>query len=124
MLLLENYLGIHSTGQKKIIRCFSWGYIAIFTSVVLMPSDYYPEESFIPMTSIDCEAASEIITQNGKNFADKEYDKRLPYILEARRRVMEQYTYLSCTDTRIESRHEWVRDLTSRGLLLSRRLLA
>ena len=50
-------------------------------------SDYFPKESFIPIDIGDYERSRDIIRFH---LANNEYDDRLPYIIEARRRVLEE----------------------------------
>lgn len=53
-----------------------------------MLGEVLPEESFVPIPIDDHEAALEIIR---KTIRDGEYEKRLPAIREARRRIVTQY---------------------------------
>ena len=63
-------------------------------------SDYFPK-LVILIDINDVEGVSEIIK---RAIHDKEYEKRLPFILEARRRVMEQYNMFAVLAREIESR--------------------
>ncbi len=51
-------------------------------------ADYFPPESFIPIDIGDIDGAEKIIKTA---IANNEYEKRLPHILEARRRVLEEH---------------------------------
>lgn len=51
-------------------------------------SDYFPPESYIPIDIHDVEGSATIIRRAIEN---GEYEKRLPHIREARRRVLERY---------------------------------
>ncbi|MBI5137013.1 MAG: glycosyltransferase [Nitrospirae bacterium] len=51
-------------------------------------ADYFPEESIIPIDVHDTQGALETIQRAVR---DGEYARRLPHIVEARRRVLEQY---------------------------------
>jgi hypothetical protein len=115
---IENYLGIHHW-TEKLSDAFLGATLPFYFGCP-NAGDYFPEESFIPIDINDVEGASQIIK---RAICDKEYDKRLPYILEARRRVMEQYNIFSVLTREIESRMNGSETLPSRGLLLSRRLL-
>lgn len=55
-------------------------------------ADYFPQESFIPVDIHDFDGALETIR---RAIADKEYEKRLPHIIEARRLVLEEHNFFS-----------------------------
>lgn len=66
-------------------------------------ADYFPADSFIALDIRDPEGAVAIIR---KAMADGEYEKRLPAILEARRRVMEEYSLFAVLAREIGARHQ------------------
>ena len=51
-------------------------------------ADYFPPESFIPINIADHQSALETVR---RAIANNEYERRLPYIQEARCRVLDQY---------------------------------
>lgn len=51
-------------------------------------ADYFPPESYIPIDLADAGGAERIIKDA---IANNEYEKRLPHILEARRRILEEH---------------------------------
>ena len=65
-------------------------------------SKYFPEESFIPIDMNDLEGSYQIISDAIKN---NEYQKRLPAIKEARKRVLEKYNLYSTISQIIKKRH-------------------
>ena len=65
-------------------------------------ADYFPEESFIPIDIFDFEGSLKIIRQAIKS---NEYEKRLPYIREARRRVLDEINIFALLSREIEKRH-------------------
>jgi hypothetical protein len=65
-------------------------------------ADYFPEESFIPIDIYDTEGTCEIIR---KAIRDNAYEKRLPHIIEARRRVLEEYNIGAVLAREITTRH-------------------
>lgn len=66
-------------------------------------ADYFPQESFIPIDIFDFEGSINTIRQAiGAN----EYEKRLPYIKEARRRVLEEHNLFALLSREIEKRHD------------------
>jgi hypothetical protein len=86
--------------------------------------DYFPQESFIPIDIFDFEGSMNTIRQAiGAN----EYEKRLPYIKEARRRVLEEHNLFALLSREIEKRHDPAREgakLDGDGIeLYSRRAL-
>ena len=81
----------------------------------------FPRKASFLIDINDVEGVSEIIK---RAIHDKEYEKRLPFILEARRRVMEQYNMFSVLTREIESRMNGSETLPSRGLLLFSQIAA
>jgi hypothetical protein len=115
---IENYRGDHHW-TEKLSDAFL-GVTLPFYFGCPNAADYFPEQSFIPIDINDVEGASEIIK---RAIRDKEYEKRLLYILEARRRILEQYNIFAVLTREIESRMNASESLPTGGLLLSRRLL-
>lgn len=70
-------------------------------------ADYFPKESFIPIDINDYTRSREIIAYH---LANNEYEDRLPYILEARRRVLEEQNLFGIISKNIE---EQDRDITA-----------
>jgi len=83
-------------------------------------ADYFPEESFIPIDLFDFEGSIHIIRQAIEN---NEYEKRLPYIKEARRRVLEEHNIFALLSREIEKRHDPGRKKAKGIKLYSRRAL-
>lgn len=117
-IAIENYYGDHHW-TEKLSDAFLGTTLPFYFGCPNI-SDYFPEESLIPIDINDVEGASEIIK---RVIHDKEYEKRLPFILEARRRVLEQYNMFAVLAREIESRMNQADVLPARELLLSRRLL-
>jgi hypothetical protein len=65
-------------------------------------ADYFPAESFIP---IDIRNFDESLRTIRTAIANNEYEKRLPAIQEARRRVLDQYNTFAVLSELIEARH-------------------
>lgn len=61
-------------------------------------ADYFPKESFIPIDINDFERSREIISSH---IANNEYKDRLPYIIEARRRVLEEQNLFGIVSSKI-----------------------
>lgn len=62
-------------------------------------ADYFPKESFIAIDINDYRRSREIIESH---LANDEYEDRLPYIIEARRRVLEEQNLFSIISKNIE----------------------
>ena len=65
--------------------------------------DYFPQNSFIPIDIFDFEGSINTIRQAIRT---NEYEKRLPFIREARRRVLEEHNLFALLSREIEERHE------------------
>ena len=83
-------------------------------------ADYFPEESFIPIDIFDFESSLKIIRQAIYN---NEYEKRLPYIREARRRVLDEHNIFALLSLEINKRHDPARRDASGVKIYSRRAL-
>ena len=85
-IAVENHIGEHHW-TEKLSDAFL-GYSLPFYSGCSNAANYFPEESFIPIDIRNTEASIETINRAINNC---EYEKRLPAIIEARRRVIEDY---------------------------------
>ncbi|MFK7850341.1 MAG: glycosyltransferase [Akkermansiaceae bacterium] len=83
-------------------------------------SDYFPERSYIPIDIHDYDGSLEIIR---KAIDEGEYEKRLPDLIEARRRVMEEHQVFAMVAREIEEKHGSPDGGEVGGLILSRQLL-
>lgn len=98
---IENYNGKHHWTEK-----LSDSYLACclpFYSGCTNIEEYFPEESYIKIDISDHEKSIAIIRQAIDN---NEYEKRLPAILEAKRRVLEDYGFFSVVSKIINEKHE------------------
>jgi hypothetical protein len=64
-------------------------------------NEYFPEGSFIPIDIFDPDGCAQLIRRTIEN---NEYQKRLPLILEARRRVLYEYNLFAVLSRLIETR--------------------
>ena len=120
-LAVENHIGPHHW-TEKLSDAFL-GYSLPFYVGCPNAAEYFPEESFIPIDIRDTEKACATIRAA---IADNAFEKRLPAIIEARRRVIEDYNLGNMiaknvieadgklgatprTPTRIQSRHAMMR---------------
>jgi hypothetical protein len=81
-------------------------------------SDYFPEESFIELDINDAEESARIISTSIDN---NEYEKRLPAIIEARRRVLEEYNLFAVLGREIGNLNRTPSQGDSGSILRSRR---
>lgn len=117
-IAIENYQGLHHWTEK-----LSDPFLALalpFYSGCPNADAYFPKESFIPIDIGDPEGAAEVILTAMRN---NEYEKRLPYLLQARQLVMEQYNTFAVLAREIERLHD--SDLSSSPgcVVRSRKLL-
>jgi hypothetical protein len=97
---VENFVGPHHWTEKladSFLGCTLPFYFGCPNA-----ADYFPEGSFIPIDIFDPPGAARIIRAAIEN---NEYEKRLPLILEARRRVLYEYNMFAVLSRLIEQRH-------------------
>lgn len=80
-------------------------------------ADYFPAESFIPIDIFDFDRSRDLIA--GALERD-EFERRRPYIEEARRRVLEEHNLFALLAREIEARHDAPAGPPG-GVMLSRR---
>lgn len=85
-IAVENHIGPHHWTEK--LSDSFLGYCLPFYVGCSNAAEYFPEESFIEIDIRDSQAALATIKAA---IANNEYEKRLPAIIEARRRVIEDY---------------------------------
>lgn len=117
-IAIENHIGPHHW-TEKLSDAFL-GFTLPFYYGCPNAVDYFPAESFIPIDVNDVQGSYEIITRSIEN---NEYQKRLPYILEARKRVLEQYNLFAVLAREINSLHNAGLSDEHPGMILSRRAL-
>lgn len=99
-LAIENFAGTHHW-TEKLADAFL-GVTLPFYYGAPNASDYFPADSFIAIDIKDVEATAERIH---RAIRDNEYEQRLPAILEARRRVLEEYNQFAVISRLIEEAH-------------------
>lgn len=85
-IAVENHIGPHHWTEK--LSDSYLGYALPFYVGCTNVEDYFPEESYIRLHISDAEGALDLIQ---RAIIDNEYEKRLDAIIEARRRVVEDY---------------------------------
>jgi hypothetical protein len=99
-IAIENFHGPHHW-TEKLADAFLGGCLPFYAGCP-NAADYFPPESFIPIDINDTKGTAQIIRDAIDN---DEYKKRLPHILEARRRVIEEYNLFAVLSREIETRH-------------------
>jgi hypothetical protein len=98
---IENYIGPHHW-TEKLADAFL-GLTLPFYCGCPNAADYFPPESFIPIDMKDPEGAARIIHAA---IANQEFEKRLPAIREARRRVLYEHNLFAVVSREIQKRHD------------------
>lgn len=99
-IAIENHIGPHHWTEKLADPFL--GFALPFYCGCPNAAEYFPPESFIPIDIRDFDAALATIV---RAVANDEYTQRLPYIVEARRRVLEEYNFFAVVAREIEKRH-------------------
>ena len=89
-IAMENHIGPHHWTEK--LSDSFLGYCLPFYCGCPNAAAYFPEESFIPIDIDDPHAAADTIRESMER---NEYERRLPAIIEARRRVIEEYNLVN-----------------------------
>ncbi len=117
-IAIENHIFPHHL-TEKLPDAFL-GYTLPFYHGCPNASDYFPPESFIPIDINDFERTVEII-QNA--LANNEYEDRLPYIIEARKRVLEKYNLFALLNAEITKRDRIIETSKPQGVIMCRQTL-
>jgi len=113
---VENYRGPHHWTEKLADPFL--GLALPFYYGCPNAADYFPEQSFIAIDIGDVEGAAALIRSAIDN---NEYERRLPHILEARRRVLDEYNLFAVLDRVITLRHQDTAVTAGERTLVSRR---
>lgn len=114
-LAIENFIGPHHWTEKLADPFL--GLTLPFYIGCPNAADYFPAESFIALNIKDVDGAADTIRQALEN---KEYERRLPSVLEARRLIMFEYNLFAVLAKLIPERHR-ASTSSDRGLFRSRR---
>lgn len=117
-VVVENHIAPHHW-TEKLADAFL-GLCLPFYSGCPNVAEYFPAESFIPIDLHAPEAAARIIR---RAIADNEYERRLPAILEARRRVLYEYNLFAVLAREIPLLHDEQRAPCNDGVIRSRHAL-
>lgn len=97
---IENFVGPHHW-TEKLADAFL-GLTLPFYYGCTNAADYFPADSFIPIDIKDPKTAVEIMRSA---IANNEYEKRLPAMMEARRRIMFDHNFFALIANEIDKRH-------------------
>jgi hypothetical protein len=117
-IAVENHVYQHHL-TEKLPDAFL-GYTLPFYHGAPNAADYFPRESFIPIDIHDFSRARDIITSH---LANNEYTDRLPYIIEARRRVLEEQNLFAIIDATISEKNEEITSATLGRVIRNRSTL-
>ncbi len=109
-LAIENYLGEHHWTEKladAFLGCALPFYIGCPNA-----TDYFHPKSFIPLDLTDIDGSARIIK---KAIQNNEYEKRLPYIINARNKVLQEYNIFRVISDIIEEHHQGAPGSPERG---------
>lgn len=106
-IAVENHVYDHHL-TEKLPDAFL-GYTLPFYHGAPNASDYFPQESFIPIDINDYHRSLEIIKSH---LANNEYEDRLPFIIEARRRVLEEQNLFAIISSKIVDQEKKISTLT------------
>ncbi|HBG18990.1 MAG TPA: hypothetical protein DDY32_06855 [Desulfobulbaceae bacterium] len=106
-IAVENHVYDHHL-TEKLPDAFL-GYTLPFYHGAPNAADYFPKESFIPIDINDYERSRDIIKSH---LANNEYMDRLPYIVEARRRVLEEQNLFAIVSNKIITQNREIQSST------------
>lgn len=115
---IENYFGEHHW-TEKLADAFLGLSLSFYFGCPNAES-YFPTESFIRIDIKDSAAACDTIR---RAMANREYEKRLPAIIEARRRVLFEYNLFAVLAREIPRLHNNHAPMESDAAILSRRAM-
>lgn len=113
-ITVENHVALNHL-TEKLPDAFL-GYTLPFYHGASNASDYFPKDSFVHIDINDYERSRDIIQST---IANNEYEDRLPYILEARRIVLEEQNHFAILSREIEKRIN--QDTATHGQLIRNR---
>lgn len=115
---VENFIGLHHW-TEKLADAFLGLTLPFYYGCPNL-ADYFPEESFVRIDIHDVEGTVDTIR---RAIANREFEKRLPAIVEARRRVMFEYNLFAVVSREIGRRHDANAIAEPGEVILSRRAM-
>jgi len=117
-IVVENHVHQHHL-TEKLPDAFL-GYTLPFYHGAPNAHEYFPKESFIPIDIDDYAKSRDIIQYHLRN---NEYHDRLPYIIEARRRVLEEQNLFAILSKTITEQEDEITQHTMNGVIRNRRTM-
>lgn len=117
-IAIENHVFTHHM-TEKLPDAFL-GYTLPFYHGCPNATDYFPPESFIPIDFNDFDRSVDIIKST---IANNEYQDRLPYIIKARKLVLDKYNLFAMLDAEITKRNDTLKTTTPSGVIMCRQTL-
>lgn len=117
-IAIENHVYPHHLTEK--LPDSFLGYTLPFYHGCPNAANYFPKDSFIPIDFEDYERTRDIIRNT---IANDEYKDRLPYIIEARRRVLEEHNLFAVLEREISRRDNLAVCRQSHGVIMNRQTL-
>lgn len=117
-IAIENYVYRHHL-TEKLPDAFL-GYTLPFYHGAPNAADYFPKESFIPIDINNYDRARDIIKSH---LANNEYEDRLPYIIAARRIVLEKENLFAILNEKINAQEEKITGKTMGQVIYNRQSL-
>lgn len=117
-ITIENHVYPHHL-TEKLPDAFL-GFTLPFYHGAPNASEYFPKESFIPIDINEYQRSKDIISYHINN---NEYEDRLPYIIEARRRVMEEQNLFAILSTNISRRNKSIKNPTMNRVIRNRKTM-
>jgi hypothetical protein len=114
-IAIENHVYPHHL-TEKLPDAFL-GYTLPFYHGCPNASRYFPEESFVPINFEDYERTRDIIRST---IANNEYKDRLPYIIEARRRVLDEHNLFALLEREIVRRDRTSSTVVPHAVIMNR----
>jgi hypothetical protein len=114
-IAVENHVYDHHL-TEKLPDAFL-GYTLPFYHGAPNAADYFPRESFIPIDINDYRRSLDIIKSH---LANNEYEDRLPFIIEARRRVLEEENLFAIISRKICAQDGAITDATMGKVIRNR----
>ncbi len=114
-IAVENHVYQHHLTEKMPDAFL--GYSLPFYHGCANAQDYFPAESFIPIDINNLDRTVDIIKST---IANNEYEDRLPYIIEARRRVLVENNLFAILEREILKRDSQIRYVTNGRVIMNR----
>jgi hypothetical protein len=117
-IAIENHIYPHHLTEKMPDAFL--GYAVPFYHGCPNAVDYFPKESYIPLDINDFNRSLAIIRST---IANNEYLDRLPYVIEARRRVLDEYNLFAVLNREISKNDKFSLCSCNNGVIMNRQTI-